>query len=95
MYAGMAHVTDWGMTLVSALGHPQPTPNANETAFDGMDLWPALTSGSPSPRTEMLLSMRDVGQCANDYPGCKYPGQLAYRKGKYKLLYGHTALRGE
>ena len=42
----------------------------------------------------MLLSMRDASKCNNHYLGCEYPGQLAYRKGKYKLIYGHTALGG-
>ena len=89
----MAHAADWGVTLVAALGF-EATPNPGEASFDGMNLWPALTSGGASPRTEMLLSAHDVGVCAEQYPSCRYPGQLAYRKGAYKLIYGHPALRG-
>ena len=95
VYAGLAHATDWGVTLEAALLGTAAAPNPGEPALDGMNLWPALTSGGASPRTEMLLSMRDVGQCAAQYRHeCTYAGQLAYRRGKYKLIYGHTALRG-
>ena len=93
-YGGMAHASDWGVTLQAALGLPAAAPRPGEPPLDGKNLWPALTSGGASPRTEMLLSMRDVGQCAAQYSGCTCPGQLAYRRGKYKLIYGHTALRG-
>jgi arylsulfatase B len=94
-YGGMAHATDWGVTLQAALGLPPPTPRAGEPALDGINLWPALVGGGPSPRTEMLLSLRDAGECAAPFQdSCRYPGQLAYRRGPYKLIYGHTALRG-
>jgi arylsulfatase A-like enzyme len=59
VYGGLAHVTDWGVTLLSALGH-RPVVEQGMPALDGLDLWDALTSGAASPRTEMLLSMRDA-----------------------------------
>ena len=100
VYGGLAHVVDWGVTLTAALGYVarndtgtgaggEPIP-----ALDGLNLWPALLHGGASPRTEMLLSMRDDTECAAPYPECPYRGQLAYRKGAFKLIYGHTALRG-
>ena len=99
MWGGLAHAVDWGVTLEAALldpgaGASPPPPAPGEPPLDGMNLWPALTAGSPSPRTEMLLSMRDAGQCGTGFASCAYAGQLAYRNGRYKLLYGHTALRG-
>ena len=95
IYSGLAHAADWGVTLTSALGYVA----LNDTGvppLDGMDLWPALTCGGASPRTEMLLSMRDAGQCpaGNEYNNCVYSGEFAYRRGAYKLIYGHPALRG-
>jgi arylsulfatase A-like enzyme len=59
VYGGLAHVTDWGVTLLSALGH-QPVVEQGMPALDGLDLWDALTSGAASPRTEMRLSLRDA-----------------------------------
>ena len=96
VWPGLAHATDWGVTLEYALLGETSSPNPGESPFDGINLWDALSSGGDSPRTEMLLSMRDVGECSSLYPsGCKYPGELAYRRGPYKLIYGHTALRGK
>lgn len=101
VYSGLAHVVDWGVTLTAALGYVAQNDTSTSTVngepippLDGMNLWPALVSGGASPRTEMLLSMRDDTECAAPYPDCAYRGQLAYRKGAYKLIYGHPALRG-
>ena len=94
VYSGLAHATDWGVTILAALGHTWAV-NAGERAADGLNLWPALTSGGASPRTEMLLQMRDSSECPINLPSCVYRGQLAYRRGKYKLIYGHPALRGK
>lgn len=94
VYGGLAHVSDWGVTMTSALGHTAK-PNHGQPALDGVDLWPAVVSGGASPRTEMLLSMRDADLCPDTEPGCVFRGELAYRKGAYKLMYGHTALRGK
>ena len=43
----------------------------------------------------MLLSMRDADECGQPRgASCSFRGQLAYRRGPMKLIYGHTALRG-
>lgn len=95
VYAGLAHAADWGITLASALGIAGSSEvKSDEPPLDGLDLWPALTTGAPSPRTEMLLSMRDADQCGAAFMDCMFRGELAFRKGRYKLLYGHTGLRG-
>lgn len=95
MYAGLAHAADWGITLVSALGIAGASRVVtDEPPVDGLDLWPALTTRAPSPRSEILLSMRDADQCGEAFTDCTFRGQLAFRQGRYKLLYGHTGLRG-
>ena len=92
-WGGMAHVADWGVTLTAALGHVASKP-AGEPDFDGVNLWPALQSGDASPRTEILLSMRAAGECVGKDPLCRHPGYLAYRKGRWKLIYGKPGLSG-
>lgn len=93
VYSGLAHVVDWGITLMSSLGHTFK-PNKGQRPLDGLDLWPALTTGGASPRTEMLHSMRDSTQCAPGMASCSHRGELAFRRGPYKLIYGHPSLRG-
>ena len=94
IWGGMAHAADWGVTLTAALGH-QALKQAGEPEFDGFNLWPALVNSRASPRTEMLLSMRSAGDCRGPDPLCRHPGHLAYRKGRYKLIYGKPGLSGE
>ena len=98
IFSGLAHVSDWGITLVAALGFSVPHARSGQIPFDGMNLWPALSApGALSPRTEMLLSMRDAAghiSCGKQTTQCTHRGELAYRKGRMKLIYGHTALRG-
>lgn len=94
VWGGLAHVTDWGVTLLAALGQA-PILADTEPPLDGINLWPALLAGGASPRTEMLLSMRDADECGGaGVQNCTHRGELAYRRGPYKLIYGHTALRG-
>ncbi|RMF83148.1 MAG: arylsulfatase, partial [Planctomycetota bacterium] len=63
------HVTDWYPTLVRLAGGSlaQPRP------IDGLDIWPTLTTGAPSPHEDLLL---------NFFP----PGIGAIRRGPWKLL---------
>lgn len=89
-FAGLVHVSDWLPTVASALLGQQVVSVGKP--FDGIDTWPAIRDGTDSSRTEMLLSMRDASECS--VSGCAYPGQLAYRIGHHKLIYGHPNLRG-
>eukprot|EP01052_Picozoa_sp_SAG31_P052034 SAG31_NODE_12645_length_927_cov_1.359903_2_plen_138_part_01 len=88
-------MSDWGVTLTAAMGYTAQV-RPGQRPLDGLNLWEALTTpGVPSPRQEMLLSMRDADECGEPVStGCVFRGQLAYRKGPMKLIYGHTALRG-
>ena len=63
------HVIDWYPTLVRLAGGSleQPLP------VDGLDIWPTLVDGKPSPHEELLL---------NYFP----PGIGALRKGPWKLF---------
>jgi len=62
---------DWYPTLVRLAdgSSDQPLP------LDGLDIWPVLTEGAPSPHDALLL-------CGMT------PGRAAIRKGNWKLLLG-------
>ena len=65
------HAVDWYPTLVKLTG----TKVEQKLPLDGLDIWPVLTAGAPSPHEALLLS------------GTKR-GQAAIRKGDWKLLVG-------
>lgn len=78
-----------GVDLAQALvpNHAyQPAP----PPLDGYDLWASLSTGSPSPRTELLLGLSNV-VCWGDAP-CDVPGTGAIRVGDYKLIRGHAGV---
>ena len=54
-YRGLMHVTDWLPTLMhlASGGLWAGTPLSGKEV-DGIDMWPALAAGAPSPRTEIL-----------------------------------------
>ncbi len=62
------HMVDWYPTLLKLAGVPlnQPLP------IDGMDIWPVITGGKPSPHDAILLNAA--------------PGGGAIRIGDWKLL---------
>ncbi len=71
--ADPVHVTDIPATLLALTG----TPAHPKKKLDGVDLWPALSGASRSPRKEILLNVED------------FHGAL--RVGEYKLIV-HAAL---
>lgn len=51
------HVVDWFPTLVKLCG----ASSDQETKVDGLDIWPALTEGKPSPHDAILLNATPAG----------------------------------
>ena len=53
VWPGLAHSSDWYPTLLAVAGGALPV-NTGPRPPDGVNLWPALVSGGPSPRTEVI-----------------------------------------
>jgi arylsulfatase A-like enzyme len=70
----LVHVTDLYPTLVNLAGGSlqQPLP------LDGMDMWPTISQGDPSPRREIVFSVPELEQSET--------GQPAIRQDNYKLV---------
>jgi len=71
------HVTDWLPTLVGVAGGS----TARNRKLDGHDIWAALTSAGPSPRTEMLYNVNPL--CNG---GQAQAPKAGIRVGQWKLL---------
>ncbi len=55
--AGMVHVVDMFPTLSAIAGAAPDT----QKPLDGMNLWPAISQGQPSPRTELAYNVDPLG----------------------------------
>ena len=76
IYDGLVHASDWYASLATLGGATADDTGEGRVPIDGLDVLPALASGAPSPRTELLLGM-----------GFENTGSL--RSGDMKLLVGH------
>lgn len=70
------HVVDLFPTLLGLAGGTPPA----SPALDGLDVWPTLARGAPSPRDEFLVNAT--------------PSQSALRRGPWKLVVKHGRRRG-
>ncbi|XP_065143758.1 arylsulfatase I isoform X2 [Paramisgurnus dabryanus] len=85
----LIHITDWYPTLVGLAG-------GNISQFqglDGFDVWPTISEGKESPRTEILhnidpLHRRSQGSVREGYELWDTTVQAAIRVGDWKLLTG-------
>ena len=66
---GMIHVVDWWPTLAGLSG----ASTAKCKPLDGMDVWPAISAGAPSPRTEVIYNVE--------------PFRAGIREGDWKLIW--------
>lgn len=73
------HIVDWYPTLLKLAG----ASLEQSLPLDGRDIWPALTTGAPSPHTEIVLNSA--------------PQHGAIRMGNWKLVLNgqYTVLNGE
>jgi len=88
-FAGLAHVTDWLPTLVSAAGGSAGALGPAFAGLDGHDLWPSLAAAggavaAAGPRTELLVNIEGVGGS----------GAAVLRVGDYKLMRRMQPARG-
>jgi arylsulfatase A-like enzyme len=66
---GMIHAVDWYPTLVALAGGS----TGKAKPLDGMNVWPAMSEGKPSPRTEIVYNVE--------------PFRAAIRQGDWKLVW--------
>ena len=57
IYSGMIHESDWYPTLITLAGGDPTDTGEGRVPIDGHDVWSAMLTGAPSPRTELLLGM--------------------------------------
>eukprot|EP00090_Calanus_glacialis_P012886 TRINITY_DN21515_c0_g1_i1.p1 TRINITY_DN21515_c0_g1~~TRINITY_DN21515_c0_g1_i1.p1 ORF type:complete len:501 (-),score=111.45 TRINITY_DN21515_c0_g1_i1:46-1548(-) len=72
----LTHITDWFPTLLKLAGHNLTTKT------DGVDLWPAISSGGKSARTSMVYNI-DMDDQSETF-------QMAVRYNSWKLIWGQT-----
>lgn len=84
------HITDWYPTLVGLAGG---TTSAAD-GLDGYDVWPAISEGRASPRTEILHNIDPLynhaqhGSLEGGFGIWNTAVQAAIRVGEWKLLTG-------
>ena len=59
---GLVHIADWHASF-AALGGVAPNPTA--LALDGLNVLPALLANTSSPRTEFLINIDPIANCAS------------------------------
>ena len=72
----LTHITDWFPTLLGVARHNLTTNT------DGVDIWPAISSGKQSARTPLVYNI-DMDDQSDTF-------QLAVRNNKWKLIWGQT-----
>lgn len=72
----LMHITDWLPTLYSLAGGRQE----HLGPIDGVDMWQALSTSSPSIRNEILLNIDNVG------------ATTGFRYGDFKLVLGNNLM---
>lgn len=99
-FNGMAHSSDWYVTLVEGLAGGS-VAGSGARASDGLNLWPAMISGGPSPRREVVHGVNNSHYDA--FAGISYDAHgnevshgecdgscgVAIRVDNYKLIIGH------
>jgi len=85
LWNGLAHSSDWYVTMVEGIAGLTIPGNTGPRAPDGFNLWPSLRSGGDSPRKEVITQVK------NEYS--KGHGQEAgvIRSGEWKLIVGAPA----
>lgn len=84
-WTGMAHSSDWYVTITEGIAGGKVPANTGPRAPDGFNLWPAILADSPGPRTEVVHQVENKWSCDwknNPQKTCS----SAIRMGEMKLL---------
>ncbi|WAR04048.1 ARSI-like protein [Mya arenaria] len=74
----LIHAVDWNPTILSAAGIKA------DPGMDGIDQWPAISTGGEGQRKEFIYNLDDVVPATQGHAGI--------RVGDFKLLAGNTGL---
>ena len=88
VWDGMISVADWWPVLCGLAGADPSDSGPGKVAIDGIDVWQALLTGSPSPRVELIVGMG--AQVTEGGPPAGSDGSLRVdgAHGKLKLIVG-------
>lgn len=95
-FNGLAHLADWYLTIAEGIaGLSVESGSTGPIEPDSHNLWPALTSGSASPRNEVVhlplpnqyVNTTDDVKCAKSAAESGHGCAPSMRLGKYKLIY--------
>ena len=59
-WTGMAHSSDWYVTITEGIAGGKVPANTGPRAPDGFNLWPAILADSPGPRTEVVHQVENI-----------------------------------
>ena len=78
-WSGLAHASDWYATIIEGAAGLQMPAHTGPISIDGHNLWEALRTGGPSPRTQVLIQAADPAV---------YNVTTAIRVGRLKAIVG-------
>jgi hypothetical protein len=81
-WAGLAHACDWFATIIEGVAGVDMPANTGPMSVDGVNLWPALTTGGQSPRSEVVIQAAPANVDTT----------RAIRVGDYKLIVSSSTL---
>ena len=58
-WGGLSHASDWYLTVIEGIAGATLPTNTGVRDIDGINLWDALQTGGPSPRSKVIIQTAD------------------------------------